>query len=303
MKSTWKGVFPAMVTPFAGDGTLDKSQLNDLVDLLLSEGVAGLVVGGSTGEYYSMTAKDRIELFSIVKRRLAGKTTLIAGTSSINHSETVMLTKEAKSIGYDGCMVLPPVYSLPTPAEIQGAFEEVASIGLPIMIYNNPARAGVGLTPDLAEKLSKIDKIVAYKESARDLYVISEIFYRTRERISLFAGLEPYGSALLSRGAVGLVSTISNVCASVTVGYYDAYQKRDADTLSRLQQVIDELYHLLARSRLSNYAFVKSAMMTLGRPGGVPRRPHHLADRSDLEHIAKEIKAIYERADIQLPRS
>jgi len=287
-----------MVTPFAADGRLDKSQIAELADLLLSEGVSGIVIGGSTGEYYSMTVPERIELFSIVKSHVAGKAVLIAGTSSINHAETLQLTSEAKQIGYDGCMVLPPVYSLPTPVEIVKAFEDVAAIGLPVMVYNNPARAAVGLTPDLVQKLARIKNIVAYKESSRDLYPIAEIFHTNRDRLSLFAGLEPYAGALLSRGAVGIVSTISNVCAREVVAYYEAYKNNDRATLVRVQQIIDELYALIPRVRMSNYAFVKCAMKALGRPGGFPRRPHYLADETLLQEIGSEIKKIYARAGI-----
>lgn len=298
MTINWTGVFPALVTPFSRDGQLDKSKLAHLVDLVVSEGVSGIVVGGSTGEYYSMTVPERLELFTAVKDLVPESCVLIAGTSSINHVETIELTGEAKQIGYDGCMVLPPVYSLPTPTEILKAFEEVASVGLPVMVYNNPARAGVGLNPGLVQKLAQMENIVAYKESSRDLYVISEIFHTTRDQVALFAGLEPYGSALLSRGAVGIVSTISNVCAREVVAYYQAYKNNDQATLSQMQQIIDEIYHLIPRVGMSNYAFVKSAMTALGRPSGVPRRPHYLADDALIEKIGKEIRDIYARAGV-----
>jgi len=296
----WSGVFPALATPFAPDGSVDQGLLTSLVDLLLGEGVSGLVVGGSTGEYYSMTAEERLALFGVVRRHVAGRVALIAGTSSTNHAETLSLTQAAKAIGYDGCMVLPPVYSLPTPAETVKVFEEVAAIGLPVMVYNNPARVGVGLAPALTAQLAKIPNVVAYKESARDLYAVAEAYYATRDKLAHFAGLEPYGSALLSRGARGIVSTISNVCARQVVDYYDAFRAGDLQALSRNQQVIDELYHLLALSGLSNFAFVKSAMAALGRPGGVTRAPHFMADADQIARIATDIEGIYARAGIPL---
>lgn len=299
---TWSGVFPALATPFAPDGSVDQAALTSLVDLLLGEGVSGLVVGGSTGEYYSMTAEERLALFETVHRHVAGRVTLIAGTSSINHAETLSLTEAAKGIGYAGCMVLPPVYSLPTPAETVKVFEEVAGIGLPVMIYNNPARVGVALAPALTAQLAGIPNVVAYKESARDLYAVAEAYYATRDKLAHFAGLEPYGSALLSRGAKGIVSTISNVCARQVVDYYNAFKAGDLDALSRNQQVIDEIYHLLARSGLSNFAFVKSAMAALGRPGGVTRAPHRMADAAQISDIGTKIEAIYARAGVPLSR-
>ncbi len=298
-KVNWSGVLPALATPFAPDGSVDKEKLHSLIDLLFSEGVSGLVVGGSTGEYYSMTPAERAELFETVFSHVAGRGTLIAGVSSTNHAETLDLTRAAKQTGYDGCMVLPPVYCLPTPSEIVKVFEEVAGIGLPVMVYNNPARVGVALSPALTIKLSSIPNVVAYKESARDLYAVSELYYATRDEISHFAGLEPYGSALLSRGAKGIVSTISNVCAREVVNYYKAFQDKDLDALSRNQQVIDEIYHLLGQSGLANFAFVKGAMTALGRPGGLTRAPHVMPDEAQIRKIGAAIEAIYNRAGIE----
>jgi 4-hydroxy-tetrahydrodipicolinate synthase len=303
MTVQWSGVFSAMVTPFAADGRVDFARLDALLDLLIAEGVSGLVLSGSTGEYYSQSADERVELFRHVKKYVNGRVKLVAGTSSISHAETIALTRQAKDIGVDGCMVLPPVYCLPTTSEIRAYFEQVAAIGLPVMIYNNPARVGVALSPALAAELSTIPNIVAYKESARDLYTIAEIYYATRQRLAHFAGLEPYASALLSRGASGIVSTISNVCAREVVAYYNAFRNGDAEALSRSQQVIDQLYHLLARSGLSNFAFVKSAMAALGRPGGVTRAPHRMADEAQIKKIGQEISEIYARAGISLPES
>lgn len=300
-KVSWTGVLPALATPFAADGSVDNAKLKQLSELLLSEGVSGFVVGGSTGEYYSMSVPERIALFETVAKHVAGRGVLIAGTSSTNHAETLELTRAAQTCGYDGCMVLPPVYCLPTPNEIVTAFRDVGEIGLPIMIYNNPARVGVALSPGLTEKLAALPHVVAYKESARDLYAVAETYYATRDRLAHFAGLEPYASALLTRGASGIVSTISNVCAREVVNLYKAFQSKDLDALARNQQVIDQLYHLLTRSGLANFAFVKSAMTALGRPGGVTRRPHVMGDQEQIRKIGSEIAEIYARAGIDMP--
>lgn len=302
-KAKWTGVFPALATPFTSEGKIDKAQQAALVELLLSEGVHGFIVGGSTGEYYSMSLEEREELFRDVHAVVAGRGTLIAGTSSTNHAETLHLTRVAKDIGYDGVMVLPPVYCLPTPAEIVKVFEEIAAIGLPIMVYNNPARVGVALPTGLTEKLAAIPGVAAYKESARDLYAVAELCYATRDRLAIFAGLEPYGAAIMSRGGAGIVSTISNVVGRQVVDYYNAIRAGDAAEAAKNQRVIDEMYHLLGRSGLANFSFVKCAMAALGRPGGAVRAPHIMGDDAKIAEIGKEVRAIYARAGIELPQA
>ncbi|MEJ8570441.1 dihydrodipicolinate synthase family protein [Microbaculum marinum] len=296
----WNGVFSAVATPFAADGSVDWPRFEALLDLLISEGVTGVIVAGSTGEYYSQVESERIELFQRAYKHVAGRVTVIAGTSAIEHANTIALTGAARKIGFDGCMILPPVYCLPTPQEIEAYFQEVADIGLPVMIYNNPARVGLGLTPGLTAKLAEIPNVVAYKESGRDLYAISETYYATRGKLLHFAGLEPYGAALLSRGAAGIVSTISNVCAAQVVAYYNAFRSGDAAALAGNQQVIDQLYHLLSRAGLSNFAFVKSAMAALGRPGGVTRAPHRMAGEAQVAELKDAIAKIYRDAGVPL---
>ncbi len=297
---SWSGVFSALATPFAQDGSMHVPQLESLIDLLISEGINGFVVAGSTGEYYSQTKQQRIKLFEAVKRHVGNRVTLIAGTSALTREETLELTRTAQGIGFDGCMVLPPVYCLPTPVEVHAYFAEIGALGLPIMIYNNPARVGVAISPSLASMLAGLDNVVAYKESARDLYTVAETYYATTGRLRHFVGLEPYASALLSRGAVGIVSTISNVAAREVVAYYKAFHAGDADALSRSQKVIDQLYHLLAQSGLSNFAFVKSAMAALGRPGGICRLPHRMADAAQVASIKKAITRIYSESNVSL---
>ena len=300
-RAAWSGVFTAMVTPFKGDGALDLAGIDALVNTLAKDGVAGLVVAGSTGEFYSLSNDERLQLFERVKRASAGRLTLIYGTSALTLQDTIALTKSAKQMGADGCMVLPPMYSLPTAKETVAYFSKVAEVGLPIMLYNNPARTGFNVLPALAAELANIEQIVAYKESARDLYAVAETYYLTRDRWQHFAGLEPYGSALMSRGASGLVSTISNVCTREVVAYHRAYQAGDSATVSRMQTVIDKIYHLVPGSGLSNFAFVKAAMQGLGRPGGVPRLPHLPADAGKVASIRAAIEKIYAEVDLPLP--
>jgi dihydrodipicolinate synthase/N-acetylneuraminate lyase len=301
-QQTWQGVFNALATPYSRTGEIEWGQLRELIDLLLEDGVNGFVVAGSTGEYYSQTLSERRELFRQVKKHVGTRATLVAGTSSLNASETLELTADAKDVGYDGCMVLPPVYCLPSAPEIRRYFEEVAQIGLPVMIYNNPARVGVGLSAAQTAELAGIPNVVAYKESARDLYAIADTYYATRDRLAHFAGLEPYASALLSRGAKGIVSTISNICAREVVNYYKACRANDADALARNQQIIDQLYHLMARSGLSNFAFVKTAMSAIGRPGGAVRAPDMMGSAEQATQFGEAIAQIYARAGVPMQR-
>ncbi len=285
LRCDWKGAFPASVTPFTEDGAIDEAALRQLIDLFIAEGVHGLIAVGSTGEWFSLSDEERIRVFEIFHEQAAGRVTVVAGTSSIGTRETVALTRAAKDIGLDGCMVLPPPYAMPARAEVIAHFHEVADVGLPLMLYNNPPRTGINIDASLLAELAAHEGVVAFKDSGKDLYQMSESIYAGRDRLAVFAGLEPYGLACFSRGAVGIVSTISNICAPDVVAYCEHLMAGRYTEVARNQEVIDRLYHLLAAAGAANYVFVKEAMAILGRPGGYPRKPYRPTDEATREKI------------------
>ncbi len=289
----WKGVFTPVVTPFAPNGDIDKQAWRRLLELLIDEGVAGIIVAGSTGEFYSMDAEEKADAYAFVSEVVAQRVTVLAGTSCIGTRDTLRLTEQALASGIDGALVLPPAFCMPTPREIAAYYRAVAEVGLPIMAYNNPARTGVNLGPALAAELAGIEQVVAFKETQKDIYAFSETFRLLAGSVSLFAGLEPYATAQFSRGAVGLVSTISNVCATDVVALNDALTRGDYQGAQAAQHRIDKLYLLMAKSGMSNFAYVKTAMQILDRPGGQPRLPHLPADASALATIEAGLRDIY----------
>ncbi|MGH6953704.1 MAG: dihydrodipicolinate synthase family protein, partial [Alphaproteobacteria bacterium] len=114
LRTDWKGVFTPIVTPFAADGTLDEDKTRALVELLIGEGVHGVIAAGSTGEWFSLSDGERLRLFAVVKEQVAGRLPVIGGTSAIGTREAVGLTSAARDMGLNGCMVLPPPYAMPS---------------------------------------------------------------------------------------------------------------------------------------------------------------------------------------------
>jgi 4-hydroxy-tetrahydrodipicolinate synthase len=275
LRTQWKGVFPACVTPFAKDGAFDKDATRKMIDMFIAEGASGLIVAGSTGEWFSLSEQERIDLFAVSKEHAAGRVTVIGGTSAIHTDEAVRLTQAAKKLGLDGVMVLPPPYALPSRREVVNHFVEIGRVGLPIMIYNNPPRTSINIDAGLARDLAKIDTIVALKDSTRDLYQMSETIYAVGDEIAMFAGLEPYIMSNVHRGAVGTVSMMGNVCMPDMVEYFNLCASGRWEEAKGPQKTVDRLYHLLSNLGAPNYVFVKEAMTLLGRPGGgLLRKPY-----------------------------
>ena len=289
MIPAWKGVLPALVTPFDSNGKLDKKQLTALVDLLRGEGVAGVVVGGSTGEFYAMNVAERIELFNAVKAHVSGAFTLIAGTSSINHSETLQLTREAKAIGYDGCMVLPPVYCLPTPAEVTDAFTDVAGIGLPIMIYNNPIAYRVDVDVETLKGLSDIPKIVALKEETGDIRRVTDLRLALGDRFQLFLGVDDLAFEGLALGCDGLLAGVGCAFPRETVALYDLMKAGKYAEALKLYQWMTPMLHLDVSNKLVQNLKLIDLLVGVGTEHmRLPRMPLIGEERAFIEGVVKK---------------
>ena len=290
-ETDWRGVFPATATPFTKDGEIDERAFRSVIDQQLEEGAHGIIVAGSTGEWFSLTDRERIRMFEIGRDQVDGKP-LLAGTSAIGTDQAVALTREAKRIGCDGALLLPTPYALPTPREVVAHFESVAKVGLPIMVYSNPNRTQINLDATLMDQIADFDSVVALKDSSKDLFQKSQTLDRVKGRLAVFTGMEPYGMTMIHRGAVGIVSMVANVCCADVVAYYEhATAGRWAEGLKH-QSVIDAVYAIISRFGAGNYPTVKACMNLLGRRGGFTRQPYLPLPEDTLQKMQEALNAI-----------
>lgn len=163
------GIIVPIVTPFHSDFSLNVSGLAQLTETLIEQGVSGLVVCGTTGEYYALNEKEREVVLTTVSKVAKGRVTLIAGINDLSTEGAIKRAEQAVSLGYEGLMLAPPPYSLPDQQGVIAHYEQVASATpLPIIMYNFPARIGIEIEYDTVIHLSKVKNIVAIKESSGD---------------------------------------------------------------------------------------------------------------------------------------
>ncbi|MDH3693359.1 MAG: dihydrodipicolinate synthase family protein [Gammaproteobacteria bacterium] len=284
----WKGVFVVSATPYLENGNLDVTALSKLMTTFVSDGVQGIIVAGSTGEWYTMHDDERVELFKLARKFVPNAVTLLAGTSSIGTREAVKLTAQAKVAGCDGAMVLPPPYALPNDRELLNHFAAISEVGLPLMLYNNPGRTQITLTPSIVTRLAELESVVALKDSSKDLYAIAAMTRAVKDKLSVFSGLEPYARAAIDRGAVGIVSMCANFMGAQAVQLYQLANNGPRDQAINLEKIIDEVYEAFYLGGNSPYVIIKECMNLMGRPAGFPRLPHlqlHDDDRKKLKAI------------------
>ena len=155
MSEPFHGVLPALITPFTEDGdAIDTDALAAIVERLIGAGVGGLVPGGSTGEFTTLTHAERRQLVEVTVEAAAGRVPVVAGTGALSTRETVELSVHAEQAGAAAVMIVPPFYDALSWRELLAHYTAVAdAIAIPIMYYNLPARPGVTLTAEQLREL------------------------------------------------------------------------------------------------------------------------------------------------------
>ncbi|ALA16870.1 MULTISPECIES: dihydrodipicolinate synthase family protein [unclassified Chelatococcus] len=210
MTKTFRGTYTVMITPYDEAGNVDLDALAAFTDWQVREGIHGLIPLGSTGEFLSLSPDERTAITETVIRTVAGRVPVLVGTGAEDTREVVRLSREAEALGADGVMIIPPFYSTPTDDELYHHYKTVAgAIGIPIMVYNNPATANVDLRPELVARLAAIDGCDYIKESTLEVTRVRDIIRLCGERMTVFGGILGFESFV--EGAEGWVAVASNV--------------------------------------------------------------------------------------------
>lgn len=287
-KVDWRGNFPAVVTPFARDGEIDEAKFVANIELLMSEGVDGVVVSGSNGESWSLSGDERLRLFTLAAQAAAGRITVIGGTGSILTHEVAALSAAATRTGIDGVMVMPPYYCKPTRREVVAHYKAISDAAeTPILIYNTPGATGVNVTADFAAELAEVEWVVAIKQSTPDFVEFEETAVRCGDRLRVFTGHSAVrGLASIVAGGVGFVSSLDpHVMGAEGVSLYRLSRDGHLAAARRVQERAMRLSRSLGPIA-SGPAVMKGAMNLLGRPGGCPRRPLLELSPAETEKVA-----------------
>ncbi len=208
--TAFRGTFTVSITPFDAAGALDLAALARFVEWQIAEGIHGLIPLGSTGEFLSLSNDELTAVAETVVRTAAGRVPVIVGTGHEDTREVVRRSREAERLGADGVMIIPPFYCTPTEEELYHHYKTVAdAIGIPVMIYNNPAVSNVDLTPPIVARLAGIDGCRYIKESTLEVTRVRDIIRLCGDRLTVFGGVLGFESFV--EGAQGWVAVASNV--------------------------------------------------------------------------------------------
>lgn len=215
MKLDWmRGCGTALVTPFHKDGSVDGDCFKRLVERQIKNGVKILIPCGTTGEAATMSKDEQLDVIKMtieVAHKFGAK--VIAGTGSNNTAATIEMTRKVRELGADGALVVAPYYNRPTQEGMYCHFAEIAKSvkKFPIMIYNVPSRTASNISAETCLRLANdFENIVATKEASGNFSQIMKIIANRPKNFKVFSGDDATTLPLISVGADGLVSVISN---------------------------------------------------------------------------------------------
>jgi 4-hydroxy-tetrahydrodipicolinate synthase len=218
-----KGIYTALVTPFK-DGKLDEKAFRNLIEFQLKGRINGIVPCGTTGEAPTLSYEEHEKVIELAVKYVNGKIPVIAGTGSNSTQEAIELTEGAKKLGANFCLLTTPYYNKPNQEGLYQHFKTIAeAVNIPLILYNIPARTGINMTPETTFRLSKIKNIIGIKEAAGSLTQVSDIYRLTKGTFTILSGDDNLFLPMMSVGAVGVISVLSNIMPKEMQSLYKAF--------------------------------------------------------------------------------
>ncbi len=281
------GAAVALVTPFNADGTVNYDELARLIDFQIENGTDALVIAGTTGESSTLSEQEHIDVIKFAVEHTNHRVPVIAGTGSNATETAVMLSKEAEAAGADALLLVTPYYNKTTQRGLYVHYKTIAeSVKLPIILYNVPSRTGLGIDVETAAKLAEIPNIAAMKDAVGNITYTANLIERCGDNLTVYSGNDDQIVPMMSLGAKGVISVLSNVAPKETHDMTAAALAGDYKTAAALQLKYLKLIHALFIE--TNPIPVKEAVNQMGFAAGACRLPlYEMADETKAVLVAE----------------
>lgn len=295
----WRGVFPAITTPFHDDLSVDHEFLCEHAAWMVAQGANGIVPLGSLGEAPALSFDEKVRILETCRTALRAGTPLIAGISASSTAEAVALAKEAHRAGCDGLMVLPPyVYQgdwRETKAHVTAV---IRATPLSCMLYNNPIAYGTDFLPEHIRELAQHENLHAVKESSGDVRRITAIRQLLGDRVTILVGLDDLVVEGVAAGAEGWIAGLVNALPAQTMRLWEHA------TVGRWREaraLYDWFLPLLRLDTTSKFVqLIKLVQREVGKGSARVRPPRLELDGDELESALSRIRATLSSPDARV---
>ncbi len=299
----FEGIYTPIVTPFNDDFSINKEAFAETVELLIDKGVHGIIIAGTTGEYYAETYEERVEMMQLGKDLIKGRVPIVMGTGAIRTEDSVQYAEEAKRIGADALLIATPPYAYPTSREIALhalAIERAAN--LPVMLYNYPGRMSVMMDEEVLDRLGRNPNFCAIKESSGDIDRL-HLLARDYTHITLACGMDDQALEYFAWGARAWVCAGSNFAPEAHIALYKTcVLEGDFEKGRRIMSAMLPLMRVLEQGG-KFVQYIKHGVTLRGIDAGPPRKPLQPLNKDDKRELAEVIKTMNTTVDAILKES
>lgn len=289
----FEGIYTPAITPLTSEGQIDKTAFAEVLEYLIEAKVHGIIIGGSTGEYYAHTAQERFDLAALAKNVIGTRVPLIVGTGAVRTEDSVEYAKAAKAIKADAILVGSPPYALPTEQEnAVHALTIDRAADLPIMLYNYPGRMSVSMGREFFRTVSAASRnFVAIKESSGQTAQL-HMLVREFPHIDISCGWDDQALEFFAWGARSWVCAGSNFIPREHIALYEACViEKNFDKGRRIMSAMLPLMDFLEGGKFVQS--IKFGCELAGLHSGGVRAPLQGLDESEkqrLQTIVAELK-------------
>jgi 4-hydroxy-tetrahydrodipicolinate synthase len=271
VKTSFRGSFTALVTPFA-NGSVDETAFRSLVDWQIAEGTDGLVPVGTTGESPTLSHDEHREVVEWCIEQARGRVPVIAGAGSNSTNEAIELARHAEESGADAVLVVTPYYNKPTQEGLYQHFKAINdAIGIPIVIYNIPARSVIDMSVETMKRLFELNNIAGVKDATANVVRVSQQRAAMGDGFNQLSGEDATALGFMAHGGHGCISVTSNVAPRLCAEFQDACLDGNYQTARKLHEQLMPLHTALFME--TNPAPVKYALSVLGKCAQTVRLP------------------------------
>src|SRR5437016_2696980 len=270
-KTRFRGSFTALVTPFK-NGSVDEKAFRDLVDWQIAEGTNGSVPVGTTGESPTLSHAEHHQVVEWCIEQVRGRAPVIAGAGSNSTAEAIEMSREAEKSGADAVLVVTPYYNKPTQEGLYQHFKAINdAAGIPIIIYNIPARSVIDMSVETMQCLFELKNVAGVKDATANVIRVSQQRAAMGPDFNQMSGEDASALGFMAHGGHGCISVTSNVAPRLCAEFQDACSRGDFESALKLQDKLMPLHTALFVE--TNPAPAKYALSVLGKCAETVRLP------------------------------
>jgi 4-hydroxy-tetrahydrodipicolinate synthase len=291
---TWEGIYPAVLTPFDENYSIDFDMFAKNTEAQIAAGVHGIILAGSLGEASVLSQEEKYLLLEKTLEIVGGRIPVILNLTENTTKDAVEFAQRAEQIGADGLMVLPPMRYRPDDREVVAYFKAIAqSTNLPILVYNNPVDYSTYITLDMMEELLEEPTIQAVKESTRDLANVTRLKNRFGDRLKVLGGVDTICLESLMVGADGLVAGLVDAFPYETMALYNLVKAGEYKKAVEIYRWFMPLLELDIHPKLIQYIKLAATYEGLSTPyTRAPRLPLIGEEKERIEKLIEDAIAV-----------